>query len=148
MKFTVCGYDRETHGTFSDAAHSDGDFFTIAQIEEQTTWRELRLIEQSLRKAELIFDGKNVIGMMVINDTDTSAFALGRLLENSEKRHSNTQHPQRVAEALHLERTTTELIVNASDIHALMQLLPLGNSSHSGVREKLHQASLELNKKR
>lgn len=142
--FTIVAYDLETYRAFSDATADCT--FAVARIEEQTTWRELRLIVQSMLKAEKVIDGDDIVGLMVTNGLDDTAFALARLIQEGEK---GSLHPQLVADRIHQAQTTTKVEFNNDDILLLMQLIPLGSGGcHGQLRAKLHQASVDINKKR
>ena len=140
IRFTIYAWDAESYRDFADAA----DTQPIAVIDADITWRELRLLELATRKTLACIDVEtNMVALMVTNDADNKTFPLSKLLSVV----GDAPNPQKVAEDIHMELTTITLTVDNDDITTLMKLLPLGNSSHSGLREKLHQASLTINKK-
>lgn len=146
MKFTVVAYDKDTYESISDAMHGDGDVFTITAIQAETTWREIQLIERTLRKTLSFMGCATAVGLAVINGMDTTTFPFDTLCPAQGV--VRERHPMQEAEQIYEQLTTTDVRLSNDDILQLMKLLPLGNSSHSGVREKLHQGSIAINKKR
>ena len=146
MIFTVAAYDSDTYSSLGDSASNEGSVFAIATIEEPTTWRELLLIARTVNKSLGCTDVAGCVGLGIMNNIDTVTFPLADILPGPNV--NQVWHPQRVCKEQHTKITHTDLSLNNDDITELMKLLPLGNSSHSGLREKLHQASIAINKKR
>jgi len=146
MNFKIVAYDKQTHGDFP-AAMVNNDYRCISVIQDQTTWREIEILQKGIIAALHSMDVEGIaVELMVINDVDTAAFPLRDIFP--ERGVKGSLHPQLVATRAHQALTTTKIVVSNDDITALMKLLPLGNSSHSGLREKLHQASLTINRKK
>lgn len=146
VQFSIVVYDKETHGDFS-AANLNKDYRIIARIEDHTTWRELGLVLRTATRVVNSFDMESTsVEVMVLDDTGRTAFPLTAIMPG--EGCVQTTHPQIVAENHHEGLVTTMVRLSNDDITALMKLLPLGNSSHSGLREKLHRASISLNKKK
>lgn len=147
MKFTVAAYDADTYSSLSDSLCNEGrGAYTLVRIDAHTTWRELQTVLRTITKGLMCIESASSVGLGVLNDKDTTTFKLADIVpvDCSMK----TEPPQSVCDRKYAELTTTQITVDNDDLTALMKLLPLGNSSHSGLREKLHQASIAINKKR
>jgi hypothetical protein len=145
ITFTVVAYDKDTYESISEAMHGDAGCHSICRVDADSTWREIKLIELTLRKSLTCMGCTTAVGLAVINDKDTVTFPFMQLCpEDGVQRQ---RQPMQEAEQIYENLTATNVRLNTADITALMKLLPLGNSSHSGVREKLHQASLSIAQK-
>lgn len=146
VQFQLVAYDADTYSSFSDAAHAEGDFKVICVIDSAVTWRELRIVEKASVCTANCLGAKGSVKLQVMNNRDTVTFPLHQIMPTAGVACDG--RPEKIAEQVHYGFTHTKLSLNNDDITALMKLLPLGNSSHSGLREKLHQASLAINKKK
>lgn len=145
-KFTVVSYDGDTYDSISDAMHGERGVFPICDIDRDSSWREIKLIDRTLTKSLQAIDAPTAVRLAVVNDKDTVTFSFSKLCptQGVERR----RHPMQEAEQLYIELTTTDVRLSKEEINQLMLLLPTGNSTHSDVREKLHQGALAINKKR
>lgn len=146
IQFTIAAYDKDTHDSISDAMHGERGVYSICHLDQDTSWREIRLIAHTLFKSLASIDAPTAVGLAIINNKDTIVFHFDRL--NPAAGTERRRLPVQEAEQIYEELTTTEVRLNKGDIHLLMNLLPQGNGAHSEVREKLHQGDIAINKKR
>ena len=145
MIFTVVAYDKDTYESISDAMHGDGGSHCICRVDADTTWREIKLIELTLRKSLTCMGCTTAVGLAVINDKDTATFPFMQLCPADGVQRQ--RRPMQEAEQIYICLTTTDIRLSIADIEMLMKIIPQGNTLNSDVREKLHQASLSIAQK-